>query len=107
MPQDLMNSCIDPDQFAENVIMVSKELSENYDKFNESIRNGSFGKTAQFCLIYLDLMEHQHIIHIAVQENNFTERITVREYFLSLYFATNKIKLCQIWSMLSSEHEVY
>ena len=58
MPQDLINSCVDPDQFEENVIMVSKELIENYDKFKESIRNSFPGKTAQFWLIYLDLMEH-------------------------------------------------
>ena len=91
MPQDLVNSWADPNLFAENFVMVSKELSENYDKFNESIRKGSMGKPAQFWLIYLDLMEHQHRIHIAVQENNFTERIIVWEYFLSFYFATNKI----------------
>ena len=58
MPQDLINSCVDRDQFEENVIMVSKKLSKNYDKFKESIRNLFLGKTAQFWLIYLDLMEH-------------------------------------------------
>ena len=36
-------------------------------------------------------MEHQLRIHVTVQENNFTERIIVWEYFLSFYFATNNI----------------
>ena len=75
-----------------------KELSENYDKFKESFQNGSLGKTMQSCLIYLDLTEHQHRIHLAVQENNFTERIIVWEYFLSFYFATNKINYARYGS---------
>ena len=91
MPQYLINSCVDPDQFSENVVIVSKELGENYDKFKGSILNGSLGKTTQLWLIYLDLKEHQHRIHIAVQENKFTERIIVWEHFLSFHFATNKI----------------
>ena len=62
--------------------MVSEELSENYDKFKESIRNGSLRKMTQFWLIYLDLTQHEHRIHVTVQENNFTERIIVWEYFL-------------------------
>ena len=46
---------------------------------------------AQFWLIYLDLMEHHYQIHIAFQENNYTERIIVWEYFLSFHFAMNDI----------------
>ena len=58
MPEDLTNSRVNPYQIEENVIMVSKELSENYEKFKEPIRNSFLGKTAQFWLIYPDLMEH-------------------------------------------------
>ena len=97
MPQYLIDSCVDPDQFSKNFIIVSKELSGNYDKFKGSILNGSLGKTTQL-LIYLDLMEHQHRIHIAVQENKFSERIIVWEHFLSFHFATNKINYARYGS---------
>ena len=28
-------------------------------------------KTAQFWLSYLDIMEHQHYLHVGIQENRF------------------------------------
>ena len=43
-------------------------------------------------------MQHQHRIHIVVQENNFTERIIVWEYFLSFYFAMNKVNFARYGS---------
>ena len=75
----------------------------------KSIRKGSLGKIAQFWLIYFYLMEHQHRIHIAVQENNCIERIIVWEYFLSFCFATNKINYdrygsCHVQSMKCIDH---
>ena len=63
-PQDLIDVCVDSDLFSENTIQASKVLSEKYDQFKESIRTGYLGKTAQFWLIYLDLMKSQHGIHI-------------------------------------------
>ena len=40
--------------------------------------------------MYLDLMQYQHYIHTAIQENEFTLRLYTWIYFLPLYFATNK-----------------
>ena len=39
-------------------------------------RDRERGETARFCLLlYLDLMQTQHFVHLAVQENDFEMRI--------------------------------
>ena len=41
-------------------------------------------------MIYLDLIEKQHHFHTAVQEGNIDGRMCALEFFLLLYFSTNK-----------------
>ncbi len=42
------------------------ELLDQYMKFEEDVRNGIYGKTSQFWLLYyLDIMRNQHLIHSA------------------------------------------
>ena len=53
--------------------------------------NGELGKTAQFWLIYLDLMKVQHLAHTTVQENDFNMRILAWEKMLPFYFYFNKM----------------
>lgn len=105
MPKDLINSSVGPDKFAENVIMVSKELSENYAKFKQSIWNGSFGKSAQLWLIHLDLMEHQLRIYRTFQEKKLYWKN--QGVFSIIFFYKEQNELCQICLILCSEHEVY
>ena len=60
-------------------------------KFQEDIRNGGHGKTAQFRLtLYLDLMRMQQLAHKTVQINNFGLRLVSWKYFLPFCFALNK-----------------
>ena len=80
----------DPDAFDARLVEVCKTISNRYEEFKQSIRNGDLGLAPIFWLMYIDLMYHQHEIHIAVQENNFNQRIRAWDYFLPFYFATNK-----------------
>ena len=62
----------------------------SYESCREQARNGSLEKTAQFWILYLDMMRMQHVIHTAVQENDFDARLAAWDYFIPLYFAFNK-----------------
>ena len=62
-----------------------------YEKFKIKTRNGELGKTAQYRLIYLDLMKVQHLAHTVVQENDFNLRVMAWGKVLPFYFYLNKM----------------
>ena len=66
-----------------------KQVSQLYDDYRNSIRNGKLGKTATYWLTYLDLVQMQYVIHKSVQENDFEKRVLGWKYFLPFYFALN------------------
>ena len=73
---------------------VSQEfqiIEDKYQSFKQEIRYGKIGKTAQFWLSYLDMMEQQHYLHVDIQENSFETRMNVWKYSLPLYFVMNKL----------------
>ena len=54
-------------------------------------RDRERGETPRFCLLlYLDLMQTQHFVHLAVQDNDFEMRIRSWKFYLPLYFALQK-----------------
>ena len=62
-----------------------------YENFKQDINSGNYGKTAQFCVVYyLDIMANQHLLHMAVQENDFFLRLHGLKYLLPFCFALNK-----------------
>ena len=80
-PESYKEECLD-----DSVLMVFK----SYEAFKQRAREGKIGKTAQFWLIYLDLMGLQHKIRNAVQTNNFDLRLDAWNKMLPYYFAFNK-----------------
>ena len=52
-----------------------KQVSQLYDDYRNSIRNGKLGKTATYWLTYLDLVQMQYVIHKSIQENDFEKRV--------------------------------
>ena len=64
-----------------------------YENFKQDIRSGNYGKTAQFWVVYyLDIMmANQHLLHMAVQENDFFLRLHGLKHFLPFCFALNPI----------------
>ena len=62
-----------------------------YENFKQDIRSGNYGKTAQFWVVYyLDMMANQHLLHMAVQENDFFLRLHGLKYLLPFCFALNE-----------------
>ena len=72
------------EEITEQAINEYSEIAKYYEDFKESIRNGAFGKTATFRMLYLDLVRAQHYIHVAVEENNLPLKLFAWEYFLPL-----------------------
>ena len=73
----------------ENTDMI--KLLEDYGYFKNCVRNGHHGMTPQFWLVhYLDIMSNQHLLHSAVQSNNFLLRLHGLKAALPFFFALNK-----------------
>ena len=51
------------------------------------------GKTPQFWMIYLDLMQNQNMIYLAVQESDFDSRLYAWLEMLPLYFAASQVSV--------------
>ena len=47
----------------------------NYEAFRQQVRSGSLGKTARFWIIYLDMMDRRHLLHMAIKEYDFDLRL--------------------------------
>ena len=79
---------IDPEEkLTETLNTQIKQVSQLYEHYRNSVRNGKLGKTATFWLTYLDLVRMQHVIHTSIQENDFKKRVLGWKYFLPFYFA--------------------
>ena len=60
-------------------------------QYKDKIRPGLLRKTSQFSLVnYLDVMEAQHFIHSAVQENDYALRLEGWIRMMSYFFELNK-----------------
>ena len=73
-------------------------IEDKHQSFKQEIRCGKKGKTAQFWLSYLDMMEQQHYRHVGIQENSFEARMNAWEYFLPFYFVMNKLNYARYGS---------
>ena len=75
----------------ESLLAEAAMLFFSSESYCEQARNGSLGMTAQFWILYLDMIRMQHVIHTAVQENDFDASLAAWDYFILLYFTFNKI----------------
>ena len=81
----------------ETTIENEKDLFFEYLIFKDNVRSGTLGKTPQFWLqLYMDLMECQTRIHLAVQENDFDSRHAAwKSFLLTLYGPSTQY--CALW----------
>ena len=89
VPDPLKEIASDPLMFDESSIGDYAEFTNAYHDFYQSVRDGKIGKTAQFWVMYIELMKLQTIAHTAVQETNFDMRMYAWEFWIPYYFATN------------------
>jgi hypothetical protein len=113
-------SAMIPDSFYELIDLDTEKIQslENdasiafaveYERYRSSVREGSAGKTAQFWMIYLDLMQAQCMAHVGVQENNVDMIINAWLKLLPMYFALNKINYARygsyyVYTLINMEH---
>jgi hypothetical protein len=91
IPDYFYDACIDPIASCAVITENASSLYSEYQAFKEEARNGVLGKTAQFWIqFYMDLMECQRTAHLAVQENDFVQRLLAWKLFLPMYFVLNK-----------------
>jgi len=91
IPDQLTDYCLDQNSTIDTVLDDGSDFFERYESFRTGVRNGSIGKTAQFWLLYLDLMRAQVLVHNAIQENDFDRLLYGWRTFLPMYFAMNKV----------------
>ena len=100
LPESLVKISADPELFSPNIQDESAEFHYSSELFKQTVRDVKLGKTQQFWLLYLDMSRNQHMIHLAVQENNFDLRLAAWKNCLSLYFATNQFNYARYGSNL-------
>ena len=66
------------------------DYETKYNKQMEECLNGTYGKTAQFWMDYVQSVDRQHHLHYAINTNNFDERRQCWKDSVKLCFATNK-----------------
>ena len=66
----------------ESNINLTHPLQDKYNEFKSRVQEGLAGKTAQFWIIYLNMMQKQHMAHTSIQENNFHLRLQSWKSFL-------------------------
>ena len=75
-----------------------KIIEDKHQSSKQEIRFGKKGKTAQFWMSYLDIMEQQHYLHVDIQQNSFAACMNAWEYFLPFYFVMNKLNYAKYGS---------
>ena len=82
-------------------ICFATESLVNYEtKYNKRMAeclNGTYGKTAQFWMDYVQSVDRQHQLHYAINTNNFDERLQCWKDSVKLCFATNKQNCSRLW----------
>ena len=64
---------------------------DSYETLKERCLKGDFGKTPQFWMMYMDLVDRQRKLHFAINNNHFSLRLLMWKKSLPLCFATNRV----------------
>ena len=97
--QRLESPYIEYDQWTDDNILEYQQFIANYEKYRDEVRTGKKGMTAQFWMIYIDLMQAQTMAHLAVQENDLDMLIAAWNCFLPMYFVFNKFNYARYGSL--------
>ena len=60
--------------------------------------NGEFGKTPQFWVMYMIMVDRKQKLHYAINTNNYNLRLLIWKESLPMWFATNKIHYARYWT---------
>ena len=70
-------------------MQLGEPLRLKFHDYQQKVKDGYLGKTAQFWLIYIETMRNQLQHRVSVQENDFELRLLSLESFIPLYFYYN------------------
>lgn len=62
-----------------------------YETLTESCLKGDFGKTPQYWMMYMKLVDRQRKLHFAINSNDFNLRLLMWKESFPLCFATNRV----------------
>ena len=85
-------------QLSNEILQQCISFHQKYEAFRQQVKEGLLGKTAQFWVVYLNLMSYQHLTHLAIQENDFGLRLFCWKQFIPYYFALNKVNYARYGS---------
>ena len=77
------------DLITSHSLHLGESLRQQFHNYQQKVRQGHLGQTAQFWLIYMDMMRIQLQHHTSVQENDFELRLASIESFIPFYFYYN------------------
>ena len=98
IPDHLLEASNDPVLYSNETLGKCQSIIKEYEHFRNRVKKGEFGKTAQFWVLYLDLVKNQYFAHIAVQSNNFDLRLFAWKYMIPFFFVLNKINYARYGS---------
>lgn len=90
---------------AEDVVVQSSEFLDLYSEFRSSVAKGAIGKTAQYWMLYLDLMRAQSLGLAAAHQNDLELLICAWKTFLPFYFAMNKVNYARYETILHIQYK--
>jgi hypothetical protein len=92
IPAVLRDLSLDPTNLckSEDALNGAEQLINMYENYRNEARNGKIGLTAQFWIIYMDLMRFQRMALNTVQENDVKTLFFCWKKFLPMYFVFNK-----------------
>ena len=73
--------------------MSSEERTylHNYEQKKKKALSGEFGKTPQYWMQYVELVDRQYQFHFAIKTNRYDLRLQIWDQFLPLCFVTNRL----------------
>ena len=101
MPDSIKRAAmIEPNKFNSSDCESAQTLLQMYVHFQKDIRQGKYGLTQKFWLLYMDLIQHELLTRYSVQENNYNSRLYCWKFFHKIYFALNRTNYARYGSFL-------
>ena len=95
IPNSLINFAKHPPGTVDTEELLADPSIQAYLKYYvqqvKKCLNGEFGKTPQFWVMYMIMVDRQQKLHYAINTNNYNLRLLIWKESLPMWFATNKI----------------
>ena len=95
IPDSLINFAKHPPSIVDIEELLADPSIQAYLKYYvrqvKKCLNGEFGKTPQFWVMYMIMVDKQQKLHYSINTNNYNLRLLIWKESLPMWFATNKI----------------